>query len=376
MPSPGVMPSPIVEQDIARILEAVGDDFRRFSGQPLLLTGGTGFVGQYLLRTLLALNDRVLSEPCRIYVVTRNPGLAQARLPHLAHRPDVVLLEGDVRSVRLPSVPWRFVIHAAAPSDARVFSTDPLGTVDTIVEGTKAILRAAGEAKADACLFVSSGAVYGVQPPDRARLDEAYQGGPDLTTVKSCYAEAKRYAEMLCRIHAEQQGVPVSIGRLFALVGPYQELNSTSAVVDFVRQALDGDTIRIKDDGQTVRSYCYIADAVIGLWKVLLSRPAGGVFNIGCDMEAVTFVELAQRIGRCLGKTLQVVVEGAPASGVLGRCYVPDVTRLSREIGFKPATSLDETLRRTITWMREQRKGGQLCATPGAATPSAGLHAE
>lgn len=370
------MMSSIVEQDIEHILEEVGDDFRRFSGQALLLTGGTGFVGQYLLRTLLALNDRVLSEPCRVYAVTRNPGVASARFPHLAHRPDVVFLEGDVRSVRLPAVPWRFVIHAAGPSDARVFSTDPLGTVDTIVEGTRAVLRAASEAKTDACLFVSSGAVYGAQPPDRARLDEAYQGGPDLTTVKSCYAEAKRYAEMLCRIHVEQQRVPVSIGRLFALVGPFQDLNLTSAVVDFIRQALEGDTIRIKDDGQTVRSYCYVADAVIGLWKVLLKRPAGGVFNIGYDREAVSFVELAHRIGRCLGKTLQVVVEGAPASGVLGRCYVPDVTRLSREIGFKPAISLDEALRRTITWMQEQRKGGQPHAKPGAATPSAGLHAE
>jgi dTDP-glucose 4,6-dehydratase len=347
--------SAVVAQDLERIVKEVGEGVHRLSDRDLLLTGGTGFVGTYLLGTLLALNDGVLAKPCRVHAVTRNPERVRARFPHIARRRDLVLLGGDVRTVALPSIPWTFIIHAAGPSDARLFATDPLGTADTIVEGTRAVLSVAAAVPVEAVLFVSSGAIYGTQPPDHLWLAEDHPGGPDLTTVRSCYAEAKRYAETLCRIFLEQHRVPVSVGRLFALVGPYQELNSTSAVIDFIRQALEGDTIRIKDDGHTVRSYCYIADAVIGLWKVLLRRQAGGVFNIGSDLEAVSFIELAQRIGRCLGKPVKVFAEGAPASGILGGRYCPDVTRLAQEEGYRPSTSLDEALRRTIAWMREQQ---------------------
>jgi nucleoside-diphosphate-sugar epimerase len=131
-------------------------------------------------------------------------------------------------------------------------------------------------------------------------------------------------------------------------------MNSTSAVADFIQQALAGDVIRIRDDGQAVRSYCYVADAVVGLWKVLFHRPPGGAFNIGSDREAVSFLELAERIGRCLGKSVRVVAEGAPASGILGSRYCPDVTRLSRETGFRPSTGLDEALGRTIAWMKDR----------------------
>lgn len=347
------MISRIVEQDLERIVKEVGKPFRRLGGQDVLLTGGTGFVGSYLLGTLLALNDHVLARPCRVHAVTRNPERVRARFPQWARRPDVILLEGDIRTIRIPSVPWTFIIHAAGPADSRLFVADPLGTGDTIVQGTRAILEAAAKAPVEALLFVSSGAVYGTQPPDRLWLSEDGRGGPDLTTARSVYAEAKRYAELLCRIFLEQHRVPVSIGRLFALVGPYQELNSTSAVVDFIQQALAGDVIRIRDDGRAVRSYCYIADAVIGLWKVLLHRPAGESFNIGSDLEAVSFLELADRIGRCLDKPVRVFADGVPASGILGSRYAPDVTRLARETGFRPSTGLDEALRRTIAWMQE-----------------------
>lgn len=352
------MISSVVKEDIQRIVKELGEDVLRLSGRDLLLTGGTGFVGGYLLGTLMALNDTVLAEPCRVHAVTRNPVRVRARFPEWVGRPDLVLLEGDVRTIRLPARPWAFIVHAAGPADARLFAAAPLGTADTIVEGTRAILNVASRSPVEAFLFVSSGAVYGTQPADRPWMGEDHLGGPDLTSARSCYGEAKRYAELLCQLFLEQHRVPVSIGRLFALVGPYQELNSTSAVVDFIRQALAGDVIRIRDDGRAVRSYCYIADAVIGLMKVWLRRPAGSAFNIGSDLEAVSFLELAERIGRCLGKPLRVSSAGAPPSGILGGRYAPDVTRLAEATGFRPATTLDEALRRTIAWMREQGAAG------------------
>lgn len=347
--------SQIVQEDIANIVKAIGADADHLSGKSLLMTGSTGFIGSYLLQTACYLNDQVLPKPCRITVTTRDARKLTARFPAITDRSDLTVIETDVKAFQAASPRWDFILHAAGASDTRLFMQDPLETMATIVEGTRAVLEIATKASPESFLFVSSGAVYGHQPREMLWLSEDHAGGPDLRLTRSCYGEAKRYAEMLCRIFEDAHKLPVTIARIFTLVGPYQDVNSTSAVIDFIRQALEGDTIRIRDAGQTVRSYCYIADAVTALWRLLLRNKHGDVFNVGSDLETISFVDLAHRIGKILDKPLTVRVEGAPASGVLGQRYAPDVSRLSRQEGFRPATTLDEALRRTIVWMKDQR---------------------
>lgn len=356
--------SVVVQEDLRAIADIIRSRAQRLAGKNLLVTGGTGFLGTYLLETVAYLNETVLAEPCRLYAITRDPRRFAERVPHVAARPEITLVEGDVRHLSLPPVPWHFIVHAAASSDARQFLQDPVGTAETIVQGTRAVLDAARGSCTEAVLFVSTGAVYGEQPPECLWLSEQGCGGPDIRDPRSCYAEAKRYAELLCRLYRTQHGVPSTIARVFALVGPYQDLNSTSAIVDFIRQALDGDTIRIRDDGRAVRSYCYIADAVAALWRLLLRDGAGEVANVGSDREAVSFVDLAERIGRCLGKSVTVTTAGAPPAGVLGRRYAPDVSYLATLEGFRPATSLDDALGRTIAWFKERHAVGPAPAYP------------
>jgi UDP-glucuronate decarboxylase len=350
----GTIPlSRIVHEDVQSILNHVGSRCQALNGKRVLVTGGTGFIGSYLLETLAYLNDRVLAEPCAISVVTRNMGRVTERLPQLGRRRDVTFIESDIRQFRSASRAWDYVIHGAASADARVFLEDPSEIMDIIAEGTKVVLNEA-TAGVESFLFISSGAVYGQQPHEHAWISEDYPGGPDLRHWRSCYGEAKRYAEMLCQVFGEKRKLPVTIARVFAVLGPYQELHSTSAAIDFIRQGLRGNTITIRDSGETERAYCYIADAVAGLFTLLLRPYPGEVFNIGSDMESVSFTELAHRVSRCLGKDINVMIEGSPASGVLGSRYAPDVTRLYVKEGFRPTTGLDEALARTISWMKER----------------------
>lgn len=346
--------SAIIRDDIKAIVHEVGAGFHRLSGKNLLITGGTGFVGGYLLETVAHLNDHVLPDACRLYAITRDPRKVATRFPHLVRRPEFTLIEEDVRSLQLPFIPWDFVIHAAAPSDAREYLKDPLRTAEIIVNGTQSLLSVLATAQPQAMLFVSTGLVYGEQPPEMHQLAEDYKGGPGLTTARSCYAEAKRYAELLCCLHREHFGLSVCVARVFNLVGPYQDMNTTSAVADFIRQALAGDTVRIHDDGQAIRTYCYIAEAVAALWRLLFREPQADLVNVGSDRDEISFVELAHRIGRTLEKSLHVVVEGSPPVGTGGRRYVPDVGRLYKLEGWKPMLPLDEALRRTIRWYTER----------------------
>lgn len=354
MTSGGTIPlSRIVHEDVQSIVNQVGTRVHALNGKRVLVTGGTGFIGSYLLETFAHLNDRVLVEPCAVSVVTRDIGRVADRLPQLSQRRDFTFIESDIRKFRSASKTWDYVIHGAASADARIFLEDPSEIMEIIADGTKVVLNEAA-AGVESFLFISSGAVYGQQSLESAWLPEDYPGGPDLRNWRSCYGEAKRYAEILCQVFCEKRKAPVTIARLFAVLGPYQELHATSAVIDFIRQGLRGNTITIKDAGETQRAYCYVADAVAGLFTLLLRPHPGEAFNIGSDQESVSFTDLAHRISRCLGTKINVVVEGCPASGVLGSRYAPNVTRLYVKEGFKPTTSLDEALARTISWMKER----------------------
>jgi dTDP-glucose 4,6-dehydratase len=351
----------IVAADVRAILAGVGEaSFRRLDGRTVLLTGCTGVVGVYLLETLGALNDHVFDRPCRVQVVTRSRSRVAERWPHLAGRADFTWLETDVRALDADAARGDFVVHAAAPSDARLFLEDPAETMDAIVRGTAAVLRAASRARAEAMLFVSSGAVYGPQPADLAAIPEDWPGAPDLADPRSCYGEAKRCAEVLCAAAGSRQALPVSIARVFTVVGPGQDINSTSAVADFIRQAQAGHTITVRGDGDAVRSYAYLTDVVTALWKILLACPPGRVLNVGSDLEPITFRELASRVGQAAGRAVAVDVLGQSEPGVLGRRYVPNLERLAAETGLRPQVGLDEALARTVRWM-DAKRGDRTC---------------
>jgi dTDP-glucose 4,6-dehydratase len=348
------MMSSVVREDTSNVVQRVGRVFHRLEGKNLLITGGTGFVGSHLIETIAFLNDAVFDKPCRVFVVARNPKRLAEVCPHLASRDDLILSQGDVRTFKAPSGSCDYIIHAACPADPQAIRQNTLETMNVIVEGTRRMLDLAVEKRTEGFLFLSSGAIYGPQPPDLEAIPEDYQGGPDLRSGCAGYGEAKRHAEILCQAFRETKGVPVSVARLFAFVGPYQDLNSSFAVADFLRQALQGQTIRVKGDGKAVRTLCYSADMVVALWKILACGKSGDVYNVGSDRGAVSIRELAVRVAKLLGSHVEVVVEGRQGADTIRPRYVPDITKLKEEIGFTLSYDLDSALMRTIAHLREQ----------------------
>jgi len=155
---------PIIQQDIEQVAKTVGTSLDRLRGKRLLITGGTGFIGTWLLETISWLNDR-WDHPCRVYVPTRSPETFIRKVPHLV-RADIVLLPGNVRAFEYPDDRCDMIIHAAAPADPYTLDRDPLGVATTIVDGMRRVLELAAHKQVESFLFVSSGAVYGLQPPE------------------------------------------------------------------------------------------------------------------------------------------------------------------------------------------------------------------
>ncbi|MBI2061468.1 MAG: NAD-dependent epimerase/dehydratase family protein [Nitrospirae bacterium] len=346
--------SVILEADVRQVVERVGNAFRRLSGRSLLLAGGTGFVGTHLLETLAYLNDRVLDRPCRVVAVARHPESFSRKCPRLAHRRDIQWVKGDIRSFHPPRGPWSFIVHAGAPSDPKKLKGNPQEVMDVIAAGTRRLLEFASEKETEAFLFLSSGAVYGPQPPQLDSLPETYQGGPDTRNGRSGYGEAKRYAEVLCQACLESKGIPIVVARLFTFVGPHMDLDAGFAVTDFVRQGLRDRVIRIQGDGRAIRTLCYSADMTVAIWKILLSGRKGQAYNVGSDLERISIEELAGKVAGIIGLRCRIRVERKGGGDFLRPRYVPDITKLKSELGFSLHHDLDLSLRRTIEHVREK----------------------
>lgn len=344
----------IVQQDLQSVVQTVGKCMERLRDKRILITGGTGFIGTWLLETIAWVNDK-WNYSCQVYVPTRNPEAFAHKAPHLAARLDIHLLRGNIVSFLYPDVPCDFIIHAAAPGTSAGISLNPLETADTIVNGTRRVLDFAVQKCVQSLMFVSSGAVYGTQPPEIEQTPEDYSGAPDLINPKSAYGEAKRYAEMLCALFQQKSGVPTRIARPFTFVGPYQDLNAGFAVTDFIRDGLRGLPLQINGDGTTVRSYCYTADLTAALWKVLLAGSVGRVYNIGSN-ESVSILSLAREVASALKTPVEIVVRDRPVPGRKGARYVPNIGRMQTELNIAPWTSRKEAVCRTVAWMQNQQE--------------------
>jgi nucleoside-diphosphate-sugar epimerase len=315
------------------VLEYTETVWQQLAGSDIFITGGTGFVGLWLLETFVWANER-LKLNARMTLLTRDPAAFRVKKPVLAGKPSLELICGDVKAVRFPNREFQYVIHAASERE------NPAADVD----GTRRIIEMARAHGARRFLFTSSGAVYGEQPPDLERVDENYiasEGGP-------AYAQAKRASESLCVKEASSRMIVV-IARLFAFVGPYLPLDAHFAIGNFVRDARMGGPIRIKGDGTPLRSYLYAADMAIWLWTLLIKGGSARTYNVGSDL-AIGILDLARMVERVCGVRRGITVALKPAPGEKPKRYVPSIARARAELGLEPRIELEEGIRRTFNF--------------------------
>ena len=333
--------------DLAAIDAALADDWPGLAGARLLVTGGTGFIGRWLLEALRYADARH-GLGLHATILTRDPIAFAARAPHLAGHPGFRFVAGDVLSLAPDGERYTHVIHAATDASAALVANQPTLMFDTVVTGTRNVLDFAVAAEARRFLFLSSGAIYGAQPWDVTHIGEDWTGGPDPRDVRNTYAEAKRAAEMLAAIYAKANGLEVVTARIFAVLGPLLPLDTHFAAGNFIRDALAGRTVRVEGSGQAVRSYLYAADLTAWLLAALLRAPAGTTYNVGSE-EAVSIARLAERTAAVLGGAGHEVLGKADPGWNAGR-YVPSTASIRQELGVRETVGLDEAIRRTAMW--------------------------
>lgn len=336
--------------DLDAVAETAGEAFRELREARLFITGGTGFVGTWLLESLLWAN-RAHGLEAEAVVLTRDPDSFARRAPHLASDPALSFVRGDVADFPVPQGPFSHVVHAAAESSTKQNELEPLRMIDTIVKGTRNVLDAAREWGPRKVLFVSSGAVYGPQSGGLDRISEDWLGGPDILAPGSAYAESKRLAELLCGVYGAEFGVPVTVARCFAFVGPHLPIDAHFAIGNFIRDALAGGPIRVLGDGTPYRSYLYAADLASWLWTILVNGEVGRAYNVGSEDER-SIAQVAAAVAGAFEPTTVVSIAETTSSKTAGggSRYVPSTQRARDELGLRETVPLPEAVRRTILW--------------------------
>lgn len=310
----------------------------------LLVIGGTGFFGKSILDCF----QRGMLKPWsidHIIVMARNAERLKEEAPLLLNQ-QVELLSADItKTDYLPQAD--FVIHAAASSDARDYLKSSLKERQNILSG---ILNYCKLTKIfhqkSKLLYVSSGAVYGKQPPELEKISEDYQflDAEDIFEGKRDYACAKRDAE-LAVIKLGADGFHVSIARCFAFVGRWLPRDQHFAIGNFIDDILNRRPITVKARHKVYRSYMYADDLVEWLMTIVdHASPECPVYNVGSD-QAILVGELASE----LSKKYSVKVDVPITTDAKVDRYIPSIAKAKSKLGlhlkYDLMTSVRETMR-------------------------------
>jgi len=312
----------------------------------VLVTGGAGFIGSHLCEALLAKGDEVWALD----------DLSTGRLSNLRtfeRHPRFRFLEGTVLDASMVHglvAQCDRVFHLAAAVGVKYVLENPLRSLITNIRGTEVVLEACAQHKRRVLLF-SSSEVYGkgVTVPF-AESDDRVMG--PTHKLRWSYACGKAVDECVAQAYWEQQQLPVTTVRCFNTCGPRQTGAYGMVIPNMVVRALKNEPILVYGDGQQSRCFSAVHDVVRGVLMLADCDAARGeIFNIGTD-EEVTVAELAERIRIKCGSTAPV--ECVPYEQIYGRSFedmrrrVPDLSKIHRFVGYRPAIDLDELLDRVI----------------------------
>jgi UDP-glucuronate decarboxylase len=309
-------------------------------GKTIFITGGTGFFGVWLLNILLFIKHQ-LNDDLRLIVLSRNPEKFLQDYVQYDFRSNVEFIIGDVKNFQLTeNMIVTHLIHMATTSAIETFEgEDQLNKLDTLYIGTRNVLEQCG-LSLEKVLFTSSGVAYGVNRNDF--ISEADLTGHDVKQIGSALGVGKIVAELLVAYYAKNFNYTYSIARCFSFAGQHLPLNLHYAFGNFIHNAIFDEDIVINGDGQDIRSYLYIGDAMAWILR-LFTEPHNQTYNVG-SQAPIKIEELATKIKKKSNSSINVSIQKKyyETGNFHRQSYVPSVSKIIKDYpGLSEWTHLD-----------------------------------
>lgn len=335
----------IVTKNVGTIVHELRCYKKKIENKKFLVTGGAGFLGSWFCDVVIAMGGKVTC-------IDNLSSGSKKNIKHLLKHRNFEFIKEDVCSFKARDK-FDYVVHMASLAAVDLYQASPIETLDANLIGTRNILEITKKLKAKTMLFTSTSEIYG--DAKIIPTPEAYWGNVNPYGPRSMYDEAKRAAEAYCYAYWRKYKVPVRIARVFNTYGPRLDVKLASqygrVIVKFIRQALNNKPLTVYGDGKQTRSFCYITDQIIGLFKLLLTPGINGeAVNIGND-EEIRIINLAKLIIKLTKSESKIVFEPLPPNDPKRRC--PDLRKAKKLLEYEPKVSLKEGLEETIEWMKQ-----------------------
>jgi UDP-glucuronate decarboxylase len=348
----------IVVEDIQKILEGIRIEAAALEGKTILIAGGAGFLGSYMVALFQRLNRDIFSHPCKVLVLdnyitgSRNHILTRITDPNIQFVDHNVSLPYDVEG------DLHYILHAAGIASPVYYRTFPVEAIESAIWGAKNLLELARRKTIHSFLFFSSSEIYGDPAAEFVPTPETYLGSVSCTGPRACYDESKRLGETLCMTYFHRFGVSVRTVRPFNVYGPGMKVNDYRVIPTFLLRALNGESLPVHSKGQQTRTFCYVTDAITGFLKVLLSPQPGEVYNVGNDRPEISMAQLAAEIAGLFPHRVPIEFIEYPDSYPKGEPQrrVPDLSKIKKELGYTPGVDLRTGLQRTLDWFVENQR--------------------
>lgn len=354
----------LLDEDLSAVCADLKAEFEAMSGGRLLITGGGGFLGYYLVQSVLHWNDmRSREERITLSVFDNYARGVPGWLEALRHRRDLELRRHDlIEPLPTDIGHFDYIIHAAGIASPIFYRAHPLKCIDANINGLRNLLNYAVSERDSGrplrgFLFYSSSEIYGDPHPSAIPTPETYRGNVSCTGPRACYDESKRFGETLCVVYAKQEGIPVRMARPFNNYGPGLKISDGRVIPDFAKDIFAGRDIVMLSDGRPKRTFCYATDAITGYFKVLVQGGPGEPYNIGIDRPEISMAELAELAARAArdvcGYRGKVVLGQSTEADYLvdnpnRRC--PNIDKARTELGFNPKVSIEDGIYRSLIW--------------------------
>lgn len=334
------------------LLSFADTNHKKLKNKTFFITGATGFIGKWILGTLLLANDK-FSLNLKIYILSRNPQLFQSSNVFMGNHSSVFFIKGDVRknlnTKSLSKLPNQidYLIHAATDVASKVSAIEML---DICTNGTKNILEIAGLLKVKEFLLISSGAIYGTQPNNMINVNESYIGNLKWNDSDSfAYGLGKINSELLTKEYSKKNHFKSKIARCFAFVGPFMKMNGNFAIGNFIKNAADGKNIELKGDGSAIRTYLYAGELSIWLLEILINSKEDCIYNVG-GSEEISIYNLAKRVANLINPKLSVIIKNDNSYNIRSNKYIPNINLIKNELNLIPKINLDQSIIQTYEW--------------------------